>query len=211
MGEGERSGRGNIQGSRFGGILPLFFIFIIFNIHSYNYAFNHPLPLAEGRHLVFSSLLRSARETSMGCRDENRTRACRTASRRTTNWATPHPAELRCTQLSNAATHEQRRTPNEQRRTNIHCTVIRFVSTSAKFSICTISWVIMGHLLKLKCVHSRVPTSAYFDFDKCPIKNHDGANDKFSTNWDETDYSVFIFVKRDSLIRVLRYLSGLWR
>ncbi len=26
---------------------------------------------------------------------------------------------------------------------------------------------------------------------KCPILTHDGANAKFSTNWNETDYSVF--------------------
>jgi hypothetical protein len=49
----------------------------------YNYAFIHTSPFAEGRHLVFSSLLGSAREASMGCRDENRTWACRTACKPT--------------------------------------------------------------------------------------------------------------------------------
>jgi hypothetical protein len=34
-------------------------------------------------------------------------------------------------------------------------TVIRFVSTSAKFGICTVaSWAYKRHLLKIKCVHS---------------------------------------------------------
>ncbi len=32
--------------------------------------------------------------------------------------------------------------------------------------------------------------NAYFSFNKCPIQTHDGANSKFSTNRDETDYSV---------------------
>ncbi len=41
-------------------------------------------------HFILSSRLRSARGASMGCRDEIQTRACLTASRRTTNWAAPH-------------------------------------------------------------------------------------------------------------------------
>ncbi len=36
---------------------------------------------------------------------------------------------------------------------------------------------------------SQLP-SAYFNFNKCPIQTHDVANAKFSTNWDETDYSA---------------------
>ncbi len=48
-------------------------------------------------------------------------------------------------------------------------TVIRFVSISAKFDVCIASWVLMGHLLKLKYAHSSVP-SAYFSFNKCPIQ-----------------------------------------
>ncbi len=47
----------------------------------------------------------------------------------------------------------------------------------------------MGHLLKLNNAHSSVP-SAYFSSYKWPIETHDGANAKFSTNWDETGYSV---------------------
>ncbi len=30
----------------------------------------------------------------------------------------------------------------------------------------------------------------HFIFNKCPIQDHDGANAKFTTTWDETDYSV---------------------
>ncbi len=87
---------------REGGII---IFFIIFNIHSYN-TITHsfiPSPLAETRLLVFSSLLRSAREASMGCRDENLTRVCRTVNRRTTNWARPHPDEPRRTLVSQDA------------------------------------------------------------------------------------------------------------
>ncbi len=39
----------------------------------------------------------------MGCRAEIRTRACLTASQRTTSWAKLHPPEPRCTLLSQAA------------------------------------------------------------------------------------------------------------
>jgi hypothetical protein len=48
------------------------------------YTFFHPSSLSEACILVSSSLLRSAREASMGCQSENRTRACHTASRPTT-------------------------------------------------------------------------------------------------------------------------------
>ncbi len=40
---------------------------------------------------ISSSLVSSVGKTSLWCPAENQTRACRTASRRTTNWATPHP------------------------------------------------------------------------------------------------------------------------
>jgi hypothetical protein len=46
----------------------------------------------------------------------------------------------------------------------------------------------MGHLLKIKCVDSRV--NAHFSFNKCPIYTHDGASAEFSTNSHETDNSV---------------------
>jgi hypothetical protein len=47
----------------------------------------------------------------------------------------------------------------------------------------------LSHLLKLKYTYSSVP-SAYFGFNKYPIKTHNGANAKFSINWDETDYNL---------------------
>ncbi len=118
--------------------MPLFFIFIIFNIHSYN-TITHQFILRHSQRAAILYFHRCSAQQEKPTWDSE-TRLPYTASRSTTNWATPHPAELRCTLLSNAAPQEQRRPPNEQRRsrTNIHCTVIRFVSTSAKFSICTI-------------------------------------------------------------------------
>ncbi len=47
--------------------------------------------------ILVSSLLSAQKRTSLGCRAGIRTRACRTASRRTTIWAAPHLAELRRT------------------------------------------------------------------------------------------------------------------
>ncbi len=41
--------------------------------------------------LLISSLLPLGRGPPLGCRAEIRTRACHTASRRATDWATPHP------------------------------------------------------------------------------------------------------------------------
>ncbi len=43
--------------------------------------------------------------------------------------------------------------------------------------------------MKLKYAHSSVP-SAHFSFNKCPLNIRDGANVKFSTKCDDTDYSV---------------------
>ncbi len=40
---------------------------------------------------ILSSLGSSVGKTSLGCRAKNQTRTCLTASRRTTNWATPQP------------------------------------------------------------------------------------------------------------------------
>jgi hypothetical protein len=65
-----------------------YFLTFIHTIQSHSV---HPSPFAEARLLETSSRLRSATGASMGCRDEIRTRACLTASRRTTNWAAPHP------------------------------------------------------------------------------------------------------------------------
>ncbi len=50
------------------------------------------------------------------------------------------------------------------------CTLIRFVSTSAKFGIRTV----VGVNETLECAH--------FSFNKCPIKTFDDAIAKFSTN-----------------------------
>jgi hypothetical protein len=47
----------------------------------------------------------------------------------------------------------------------------------------------MGHLLKVKRLHSRLEY-AQFSFNKCSIYTHDGASAKFSTNSHETDNSV---------------------
>ncbi len=66
--------------------MPLFLSFIILNNHSYN-TIIHPIIL---RHLPRSVFLYLHRTTQQ----ENQTRACLTASRRTTNRAAPHPAEL---------------------------------------------------------------------------------------------------------------------
>jgi hypothetical protein len=46
----------------------------------------------------------------------------------------------------------------------------------------------MGHLLKIKCVDSRV--NAHIFCNKCPIYTLDGASAKFSTNSHETDNSA---------------------
>ncbi len=55
--------------------------------HSYNtFIHRHSLrPVS-----ISSSLVCSVGKTSLWCRTENRTRACLTARRRATNWATPH-------------------------------------------------------------------------------------------------------------------------
>ncbi len=62
-------------------------------------------------------LLRSERKTFLGCRAGISTRAWHTAGQRTTNWATLHPAELRCTLLSRAAPYWAMLHPNEPRST----------------------------------------------------------------------------------------------
>ncbi len=57
-------------------------------------------------------------------------------------------------------------------------TVILFLSiNNAKFGICTVV-----------NLHSSVPNAHCTNISstKCPTYSHDGANDKFSTNWDET-------------------------
>ncbi len=73
---------------RFGGIMPLVynFLFLTFiGIAQYNHEFFNHSSFAEARLLVSSSLLPSAKEASMGFGAVNRSRACLTASRRTSN------------------------------------------------------------------------------------------------------------------------------
>ncbi len=82
---------------RFGGriAMPLFlFIFHIFyNIHTFIQSHSHNTFIRRhslGPLSISSSLESSVGRPSLWCRAENRTRACLTASRRATNWATPH-------------------------------------------------------------------------------------------------------------------------
>ncbi len=87
--------------------MPLFlFIFHILYIHTFIHSHSYntfihrhslgPLPIS-------SSLVSSVGKTTLWCRAENRTRACLSASRRATNWATAHHIEPRRTRLSHAA------------------------------------------------------------------------------------------------------------
>ncbi len=69
----------------------LFFIFYnihtIIQSHSYKTFIRRHWP---GPLSISSSLVSSVGKSSQWCRAENRTRACLAASRRATNWATPH-------------------------------------------------------------------------------------------------------------------------
>ncbi len=68
------------------------------------------------------------------------------------------------------------------------CTVIRFLSVSAKFGTVV---SVNGTLVKAKlCVLTLECT--YFFFNKCPIYTHDGASAKFSKNPYKTDYNVHL-------------------
>jgi hypothetical protein len=80
--------------------MPLFFIYVRFSSPSYSY--NTFIRRHSPRFLsLSSSLVRSVQKTFLGCRAENRTYACRTASRRTTyhlSYAAPFfSSELRRT------------------------------------------------------------------------------------------------------------------
>ncbi len=77
--------------------MPLFlFIFHIFYNIQYRHSFNHihTIHLSVAIRWGFSPyphrFVSSVGKTSLWCRAENRTRASLTASRRATNWATPH-------------------------------------------------------------------------------------------------------------------------
>ncbi len=90
-----------------------FWSLLLFNIHSYNtITLRSSFTIRRGPFLESSSRLCSARGASMGCRAEIRTRACLTASRRTTNWAAPHPP----TELRRILPTELRRILTELRR-----------------------------------------------------------------------------------------------
>ncbi len=72
---------------RFDGMLPLFlFIFTLIE-QKYNTIFIY---ITRRVPFLLSTL------HPLGCRAEIRTRTCRTASRRATIWATPHPKSLWC-------------------------------------------------------------------------------------------------------------------
>ncbi len=101
--------------------MPLFlFIFCILRytyIHLITFIqYIYPSPFAEVYLHIFIAGQLSGK-TSLWCRAENRTRACLTARRRSTNWATPHHAEQRRTIWATPHHAEQRRTITEQRRT----------------------------------------------------------------------------------------------
>jgi hypothetical protein len=81
---------------------------------------------------ISSSLVSSVRKTSLGCRAENRTRACHTASRRNTNWTEQHPdwaaphSVWASPHPTWAASHPNWATPHptELRRTLLSCAIV---------------------------------------------------------------------------------------
>ncbi len=70
--------------------LFVYFSYFITYIHTFTFIqYIYPSPFAEASlHFFIACLLSWG--TSLWCRAENRTRACLAASRRATNWATPH-------------------------------------------------------------------------------------------------------------------------
>ncbi len=73
------------------------------------------------------------------------------------------------------------------------CTVIRFLWVGSKLGTCTVVSV-NGTLVKAKMctICTFTLESTHFIFNKCPIYTYDGASAKFSTNSQETDYSVLM-------------------
>jgi hypothetical protein len=67
-------------------------------------------------------------------------------------------------------------------------TVIHFLWVSAKFGTCTVVSVNGTPVEAKLCTFTL--ESTHFIFNLCPIYTHDGASAKFSTNSQETDYSV---------------------
>jgi hypothetical protein len=70
------------------------------------------------------------------------------------------------------------------------CTVIRFLWVSARFGTCTVVSVTGTPVEAKLCTFTL--ESTHFIFNLCPIYTHDGASAKFSTNSQETDYSVCV-------------------
>ncbi len=62
----------------------------------------------------------------------------------------------------------------------------------------------MGHLLKIKCLDSRVNVHVLISTS---IFTHDGAGAKFSTNSHETDNSVINTILLFLTLKILRVLS----
>ncbi len=97
----------------------LLFILIFFSTYIFSITFIQYCTFIRRHSLKFlsisSSLVSSVRKTSLGCRVENRTRACLTASRRTTNWATPHPNVHMC------CTHPPQHTTSSTRKHRVLC------------------------------------------------------------------------------------------
>ncbi len=77
-------------------------------------------------------------------------------------------------------------------------TVIRFVSTSAKFGTCTVVRV-NGTLVEDK-IRTFKGECAHLGFNKCPIYTRDGESAKFSTNSHVTDNSVQYMLQNYSFL-----------
>ncbi len=113
----------NIPGERFKGLVALchsfwYTVLIIFNNHSHStiihsFILHHsPRPVFLYPHRFFAQ-----QEKNLHGVPSRGSKACLTASRRTTKWATPHPTELRRTPLSYAAPRWATPHPPELRRT----------------------------------------------------------------------------------------------
>jgi hypothetical protein len=70
----------------------------------------------------------------------------------------------------------------------MHCYPFRASYCSAKFGTCTV--VSVNETLVEAKMCTLTLESTHFILNKCHIYTHDGASAKFSTNLQETDYSV---------------------
>ncbi len=84
---------------------------------------------------------------------------------------------------------------------------IRRFDGSAIFGTCTVVSVNGTPVEAEMCTFTL--ESTHFIFNKCPIYTHDGASAKFSTSWDETDYSaLFGCSKIDrKILEIYKYLA----